>query len=128
MRPFDKLLFLLLGVAFWIGGTALYEFRGPQIFESTAPRYWINFALTPVFTTAICVLILEWRQTPAADWASAALLIALPGMFGEAVLLSRFADFMPRMRPESAGRYGAFLFATYALFLTIAEIVTSCAA
>jgi hypothetical protein len=58
------------------------------------------------------------------DWASAALLIALPGMFGEAALLSRFAVFMPRMRPETAGRYGAFLFATYALFLTIAEMVT----
>jgi Family of unknown function (DUF5367) len=128
MRPFDKLLFLLLGIAFWIGGTILYEFRGPHIFESTAQRYWINFALTPVFTTTVCVLVLKWRQTPAADWASAALLIALPGMFGEAVLLSRFADFMPRMRPESAGRYGAFLFATYALFLTIAEIVTLCAA
>jgi hypothetical protein len=61
---------------------------------------------------------------PAADWGSAALLLALPGMFGEAALLSRFAAFMPRMRPETAGRYGAFLFATYALFLTIAEIVT----
>ena len=60
----------------------------------------------------------------APDWAFAALLLALPGMFGEAVLLSRFATLMPRMRPESAGRYGAFLFATYALFLTIAEIVT----
>ena len=64
------------------------------------------------------------RHTPPADWASAALLIALPGMFGEAGLLTNFATFMWRMRPETAGRYGAFLFATYALFLTIAEIVT----
>jgi hypothetical protein len=45
-------------------------------------------------------------------------------MFGEALLLSRFATFMPRMHPETGGKYGAFLFATYALFLTIAEIVT----
>ncbi len=72
-------------------------------------------------TAAVCALILQWRHTPPADWASATLLIALPGMFGEAVLLSRFAVFMPRMRPETAGRYGAFLFATYALFLTIAD-------
>lgn len=62
-----------------------------------------------------------WRRW---SGASAALLIALPGMFGEAVLLSRFATFMPRMRLETGGKYGAFLFATYALFLTIAEIVT----
>lgn len=124
MRPFDKALFLLVGVVFWIAGTVLYEFRGTHVFESTSQRYWINFVLTPVFTTVICVLILRWRQTPAAEWAFAALLIALPGMFGEAVLLSRFAELMPRMRPESAGRFGAFLFATYALFLTIAEVAT----
>ena len=124
MRPFDRLLLPLLGTAFWIAGTALYEFRGHHVFESSTLRYWINFALTPVLTTAICILIFKWRQTPAADWAFAALLIALPGMFGEALLLSRFADLMPRMRPETAGRYGAFLFATYALFLTMAEIVT----
>jgi len=124
MKPFDKLLFPLIGLAFWVGGTILYEFRGQYVFEGSNQRYWINFVLTPVVTAAVCVLILQWRHTPTADWASAALLIALPGMFGEAVLLSRFAVFMPRMRPETAGRYGAFLFATYALFLTIAEIVT----
>jgi len=124
MKPFDKVLFPLLGVGFWIAGTVWYQLRGAHVFESTAQRYWINFVLTPVFTSVLCVLVLKLRQTPAADWAFAALLIALPGMLGEAVLLSRFHQFMPRMRPESAGRYGAFLFATYALFLTIAEMVT----
>jgi hypothetical protein len=125
MKPFDKMLLPLLGLAFWVGGTILYEFRGRYIFEGSSQRYWINFVLTPVVTAAICILILNWRHIPAADWASAALLIALPGMFGEAALLSRFAVFMPRMRPETAGRYGAFLFATYALFLTIAEVVSA---
>lgn len=124
MKPFDKLLFPLLGLAFWVAGTILYECRGQRVFEGSDQRYWINFVLTPVVTAAICILILKWRHTPAADWSSAALLIALPGMFGEAALLARFAVFMPRMRPETAGRYGAFLFATYALFLTIAEIVS----
>ena len=94
------------------------------MFESTSQLYWINFVITPIVTAGICILLLRWRHVPAAEWASAALLIALPGMFGEALLLSRFATFMPRMHPETAGKYGAFLFATYALFLTIAEIVT----
>jgi hypothetical protein len=123
MRMYDKLLFVLFGAAFWVAGTIWYELRGPHVFESTSLRYWINFAVTPIVSTVICVLLLKWRHVPAAEWASAALLIALPGMFGEAVLLSRFAAFMPRMHPETAGKYGAFLFATYALFLTIAEIV-----
>ena len=124
MKPADKLLFPLFGIAFWIAGTIFYAFRGSRIFEAGSERYWINFVLTPIVTSAICILILRWRHLPAADWGSAALMLALPGMFGEAALLSRFAAFMPRMRPETAGRYGAFLFATYALFLTIAEIVT----
>jgi hypothetical protein len=125
MRPYERLWLLLLGCAFWIAGTILYRYRGHGVFESSEQGYWINFVITPVVTAAICILILRWRQIPAADWGSAALLLALPGMFGEAVLLSRFAAFMPRMRPETAGRYGAFLFATYALFLTIAEVVTA---
>jgi len=124
MHIYDQSLFLLFGAAFWVIGTIWYELRGPQVFESSSQRYWINFALTPVVTAVICILLLRWRHIPAAGWASAALLIALPGMFGEAVLLSRFATFMPRMHPETAGKYGAFLFAAYALFLTIAEIVT----
>jgi hypothetical protein len=124
MKPIDKFLFLLFGLGFWVIGTIWYELRGPRVFESSPQRYWINFVLTPVVTAAICILILKWRQVPAAHWASAALLIALPGMFGEALLLSNFARLMPRMRPESAGKYGAFLFATYALFLTISEIIT----
>lgn len=124
MKPYDKVLLLLIGIAFWVGGTILYRYRGHQLFEGSDLGYWINFVLTPVVTTAICILILKWRDVPRADWGSAALLLALPGMFGETALLSRFAAFMPRMRPESAGRYGAFLFVTYALFLAIAEIVT----
>jgi hypothetical protein len=121
---YDKLLFVLFGMVFWVAGTILYELRGPHVFESTSQRYWINFVLTPILSAVICIVLLKLRHVPAAEWASAALLIALPGMFGEAVLLSSFATFMPRMHPETAGKYGAFLFATYALFLTIAEIVT----
>jgi len=128
MRPFDNLLFMVLGFLFWIGGTVLYRFRGHKVFETSDQQYWINFALTPIVTTAVCILILRWRHTPASDWAFSALLIALPGMFGEAILLSRFAQFMPRMRPETAGRYGAFLFATYALFLAVAAFFSARAA
>ncbi len=123
MKMTDKLLFLLFGAAFWVIGTIWYQLRGPQVFERSSQVYWINFVITPIVTSGVCILLLRWRYVPVAEWTSAALLIALPGMFGEAVLLSRFATFMPRMHPETAGKYGAFLFASYAVFLTIAEIV-----
>jgi Mn2+/Fe2+ NRAMP family transporter len=124
VKPSDTWLFLLFGLGFWVLGTIWYELRGPNVFEAGPQHYWINFVLTPVFSAAICILLLKWRQIPAANWSSAALLIALPGMFGEAALLSNFGRFMPRMRLETGGKYGAFLFAAYALFLAISELVT----
>jgi Mn2+/Fe2+ NRAMP family transporter len=124
MKSANTWLFLLFGFAFWVVGTVWYELRGPSVFETSPQRYWINFVLTAVFSAAFCIVIMKWRQISAASWSSAALLIALPGMFGEAILLSNFGRFMPRMRVESGGKYGAFLFAAYALFLTISEIVT----
>jgi len=38
----------------------------------------------------------------------AMLLLALPGMIGEAVVLSHLATFMPRIQETSGGRYGRF--------------------
>ena len=123
MNALDKALLLLFGLAFWTAGTLWYRARSAAVFETTDLRYWVNFALTPIVSAIACILILRWRRIPAPEWASAALLIALPGMFGEALLLSSFRVFMPKMQAASAGRYGAFLFAAYALFLSIAEIV-----
>lgn len=124
MRAREIALLLGFGLVFWIAGTLWYEWRGPHVFETTPTRYWANFVVTPIVTTAICMLILRWRHIPAAQWSAAMLLVALPGMLGEALLLSNFSTLMPRMQETSAGKYGAFLFAAYALALGIAEIVT----
>ena len=124
MKTQDIALLLGFGIVFWIAGTIWYEMRGPLVFETTGVRYWTNFVLTPLVTMGVCILMLRWRNIPNSEWASAALLIAIPGMIGEAVLLSRFSVLMPKMQAASAGRYGGFLFATYALVLGIAEVVS----
>lgn len=124
MKVTDCILFLLVGVAFWIAGTVLYQARGPLVFETTKLRYWSNFVFVPLVSAALCLLIFRWRGIPAPVWTSAALLVALPGMVGEAVVLTGFARFMPGMQAASAGRYGGFLFATYAVVLGVAEVFT----
>jgi len=43
------------------------------------------------------------------------LLLAIPGMIGEAVVLSNLSTFMPKLHAVSGSKYGAFLFAAYAL-------------
>jgi len=124
MKMQEAILLLALGLVIWALGTLYFASRGAGLFESANARYWISFAISPVFSTVLCILILRWRHVAPADWTSAMLLLAIPGMIGEAVVLSNLSTFMPKFHETSGGRYAAFLFATYALVLGIAEIVT----
>jgi hypothetical protein len=118
------LVLLALGFAIWIAGSVYYAYRGAAVLETTAQRYWIAFAVSSIFSAALCIAILRWLAVPHASWAPAMLLLAIPGMIGETVVLSHLGVFMPRLHATSGGKYGAFLFATYALVLSIAEAVT----
>jgi len=124
MKPHDVVLLLLLGLAIWILGTIYYAYAGHQVLETTPARYWLSFAASPILSAAMCIAILRWRHIPSSEWAVAMLLLAIPGMIGEAAVLSNLGTFMPRIQEASGGRYGAFLFATYAVVLGIAEFVT----
>lgn len=124
MKIQESLLLLSLGLLIWILGTIYYAHFGHRILETTPARYWVSFAMSPIFSAAFCVLILRWRHIAACNWAAAMLLLAIPGMVGEAVVLSQLGTFMPKIQEASGGRYGAFLFATYAVVLSIAEFVT----
>jgi Family of unknown function (DUF5367) len=124
MKLQESALLFFLGLAIWILGTVYYAYRGPHMLETTAVRYWVSFLVSPVVSAAICIAILRWRHIASSNWATAMLLLAIPGMIGEAVVLSNLATFMPKLHETSGGRYGAFLFATYALVLGMAEVVT----
>jgi hypothetical protein len=124
MNRHDVALLLAIGLVIWIAGTIYYALHGPAILESTSTRYWLAFALSPAISALLCIAILRWRHVPAAHWTSAMLLLAIPGMIGEAAALSSLGTFLPKLHASSGGRYGALLFATYAIVLGIAEIVT----
>jgi hypothetical protein len=124
MKRQEIVLLFLLGLAIWILGTVYYAYRGARILETTEMRYWVSFAISPIVSAALCVGILRWRHIAPADWAAAMLLLAIPGMIGEAVVLSHLGTFMPRLHEVSGGKYGAYLFATYAVVLGWAEVVT----
>jgi hypothetical protein len=124
MKTQDAVVLFLLGLLIWVLGTVYYAYRGPSVLETTSLRYWISFFISPLVSAVLCVAILKLRHVPDSAWASGMLLLAIPGMLGEAVVLSHLSTFMPRIHAESGGRYGAFLFATYAVVLGIAEAVT----
>jgi hypothetical protein len=121
METQECMLLLSLGFILWILGTIYSAYAGHRVLETTPARYWVSFAVSPILSAALCIFILRWRHIPPSNWAVAMLLLALPGMVGEGVVLSNLGTFMPRIQEASGGRYGAFLFATYAVVLAIAE-------
>ncbi len=108
MKGHDVVLLLALGLAIWLAGTIYYASTGPLILETTPARYWRAFVLSPVLSAILCVAILRWRHIPAPHWTSGMLLLAVPGMIGEAIVLSNFSKFMPRLHAASGGKYGRF--------------------
>jgi hypothetical protein len=120
----ECVLLLSLGLFIWILGTLYYAYTGHRVLETTPAHYWASFAISPIISAALCILILRWRHIAPSNWAVAMLLLAIPGMVGEAVVLSNLSTFMPRIQEASGGRYGAFLFVTYAVVLGIAEFAT----
>jgi Family of unknown function (DUF5367) len=124
MKRQETALLLFLGLTIWTLGTVYYAYLGPRILETTDFRYWVSVTLSPVVSAAICIAILRWRRISSSNWATAMLLLAIPGMIGEAVVLCHLGTFMPKLHAESGGKYGAYLFATYAIVLGVAEVVT----
>ena len=124
MKTQECMLLLSLGLATWILGTLYFAYAGHRVLETTPAQYWVTFATSPIISAALCIAILRWRHIAPSSWAVAMLLLAIPGMIGEAVVLSNLGTFMPRIQEASGGRYGAFLFVTYAVVLGIAEYAT----
>jgi hypothetical protein len=120
----NRFVLFAFGLIVWIVGSIYYAYRGPLVLETTKLHYWVSFFVSPLVSAVLMVVILKLFQIAPSDWASAALLLAIPGMVGEAIVLSHLSTFMPRIQESSGGRYGAFLFATYAMVLAIAEFIT----
>jgi hypothetical protein len=124
MKIQECMVLLSFGFIIWILGTIYYAYSGHRVLETTPARYWVSFALSSILSAALCMLILHWRHIAPSNWAVAMLLLAIPGMAGESVVLANLGKFMPRIQEASGGRYGAMLFGTYAVVLSIAEFVT----
>jgi hypothetical protein len=123
MHIHDVMILCVLGVLLWVGGTVYFASQAPVLLSKRTLSILI-FILAPVLSAAAVFVILYWRGIAPSSWAAAALLLAIPGMLGEALVLGRLALFVPRLPTTAAGPYGALLFLTYALVLAVAELVT----
>lgn len=116
----DRIILLSLGLMIWLIGTLLYRIAGSYFFESSTVGYWLNVIVTGILCSAVGMGLMKWRRIDTEYWLYGAICLALPGMLGEVLVLSTFSEVMVNMHPETAGRYGAFLFAGYSCLISCA--------
>jgi len=115
LNPSDTVWLAVFGALAWAAGTMLFRSTGHDIFEGTPAAFWANVLATPVFTFGLLCALTRLRGLSVHALPPAALAFVLPGMLGEVLVLMSFRELMTSMRPETAGRYAAFLFAGYTM-------------
>lgn len=125
MTTADRKFLLLLGLCLWGAATLLYRTAGPLFFEVPAAVYWLNVIVTAVLLCALFWGVMQLRRIERQSWVTGALCLAVPGMVGEVPILYSFSEAMVSLHPETAGRYGAFLFFGYASLILFAAFHAS---
>lgn len=121
----DGIILALLGLIIWGIGTFVYSVMGSYFFETSTVGYWGNMVVTAVLCCGIGWGLMKWRRIKSEDALTAAICLALPAMLGEVLVLSTFSQLMVDMQPETAGRYGAFLFAVYSSLIGFAWLMST---
>jgi len=62
MKMPERMLLLSVGLVIWILGTIYYAYAGRRVLETTPAQYWVSFAISPIISGALCILILRWRH------------------------------------------------------------------
>ncbi|VEP13959.1 conserved membrane hypothetical protein [Hyella patelloides LEGE 07179] len=125
MNTKNQISFFLLGVFIWAIATIVYRLVGSYFFEGSSFAYWLNVIATGIVFSAVSLGLMKWQHIEAKDWLQGAICLALPGMLGEIPILSSFSQIMSNMQPETAGRYGAFLFGGYGLLIGFAWLIST---
>jgi hypothetical protein len=112
----------LLGFGIWLSGAVMFRFGGALMFENGP---WVLAASGVGIAFSVCLLlssIMGWRKTPADQAVTAAVVMTLPGLFGDVAYVLGFHR-ITGLGAATAGPYAAVvIFGTavlfaYALFL-----------
>lgn len=120
----DGIILFSLGLIIWAIGTLVYRLAGSYFFESSTVGYWLNVIVTGALYSAIGMGLMKWRRIESQYWLHGAMCLALPGMLGEVLVLSTFSELMVNMQPETAGKYGAFLFGGYSCLIGFSWLIS----
>ncbi len=111
----EMTILALLGFGIWLSGAVTFRFGGAMMFENGLGV----LALTAVgIAASICLLlksVMDWRKAPASQSVTVAVVMTLPGLFGDVAYILNFQA-ITGLPPVTAGPYAAvILFGTAVL-------------
>jgi hypothetical protein len=105
----------LLGFGIWLSGAVMFRFGGGVMFENGP---WVVAASALGIALSVCLLlssIMGWRKVPASQAVTAAVVMTLPGLFGDVAYVLAFQR-ITGLGGEAAAAYAAVvIFGTAAL-------------
>ena len=122
----DLIILGLLGFGIWLNGAVMFRFGGAMMFESGPLALILSAGAIAV---AVCLLlrsIMGWRKIAAADAVTAAVILTLPGLFGDVAYILNFSA-LTGLKPATAGPFAAVLILGTAVLLAYAVVLARAA-
>lgn len=119
MSARETALYAAIGFLVWLSGAVLFRLGGALMFESGP---WILLAAAIGIAVSVCFLLkatMDWRK--AADAVTIAVVMALPGLFGDVGYVLGFAQ-ITGLQPVTAGPYAALIIFGNACLLAYALV------
>ena len=121
MAPREMGIFALLGFGVWAPGAVMFRFGGHLMFESGP---WVLLLVAIGVAVTVCLLlrtVMDWRKAPASQAVLVAVVMALPGLFGDAVYASAFSA-ITGLSPATAGPFASVVIFGNAALLAYAVV------
>lgn len=120
----EGILFALVGFGVWLSGAVMFRFGGALLFENGP---WVLAASALGIAASVCLLLkatMDWRKAPTADSVRVAVVMALPGLFGDVGYILAFPQ-LTGLAPTTAGPFAAVILLGNAALLTYALVRAS---
>ena len=121
MTQRDAVIFALTGFVVWLVGAVMFRFGGHLLFESGS---WVLLAASLGTAVSVCLLLnvtMAWRKAPAANAVLVAVVMALPGLFGDAAYSLAFHA-ITGLDQAAAGAFAALVIFGNAALLAFAIV------
>ncbi|MDQ0300594.1 hypothetical protein J2S78_003062 [Salibacterium salarium] len=104
------MFFLFWGFLVWLGASAIFRFTGQFFFSLESPTLLVTSYILVVPLILILTLpVYRWKKVHSQQRLRAAILIALPGMFIDAVVLIYFSDVFVNLEARMNGMFASWL-------------------